>query len=345
MGFENKEEFRPILTTAKELLIASGEVELVKILNSAELSVIQTSYDNWNGGIYYYTMYVNVSVPDFVRLQSCNIEDIEKRILEAINTASRSIDDEVVGQVLITPKSVAKVDWSLLDGISKKDLENKIEYLRNVMVSVATGGQRIQDVEKEYSQIYNQVAISLKKIDVENPNPFKSLWDWYGKWRNDFPKYQERRDYIRKTPNSRIVQYDMGNLTDEFPVSVSLAVKKPAQIRHNSLEAARIASNRLMQRKAGRLGYHLKLRTYPHQIVRENPMATGAGADRVQSGMRNAFGKPISVEAIVKAGQRIITIDTNKKNFEDAKLALKRAGMKLPVSCRIVVDKGEELVL
>ena len=97
-----------------------------------------------------------------------------------------------------------------------------------------------------------------------------------------------RRDYIRKTPNSRIVQYDMGNLTDEFPVSVSLAVKKPAQIRHNSLEAARIASNRLMQRKAGRLGYHLKLRTYPHQIVRENPMATGAGADRVQSGMRNA---------------------------------------------------------
>ena len=139
-----------------------------------------------------------------------------------------------------------------------------------------------------------------------------------------------RRDYIRKTPNSRIVQYDMGNLTDEFPISVSLAVKKPAQIRHNSLEAARIASNRLMQRKAGRLGYHLKLRTYPHQIVRENPMA---------------FGKPISVEAIVKAGQRIITIDTNKKNFEDAKLALKRAGMKLPVSCRIVVDKGEELVL
>jgi large subunit ribosomal protein L10e len=133
-----------------------------------------------------------------------------------------------------------------------------------------------------------------------------------------------RRDYIRKTPNSRIVQYDMGNLRDEFPVSVSLAVKKPAQIRHNSLEAARIASNRLMQRTAGRLGYHLKLRVYPHQIVRENPMATCAGADRVQSGMRNAFGKPISVEAIVKKDQRIITIDIQEKNFEDAKLALKQ---------------------
>ncbi|MCQ2972417.1 MAG: 50S ribosomal protein L16 [archaeon] len=153
-----------------------------------------------------------------------------------------------------------------------------------------------------------------------------------------------RRDYIRKIPNSRIVQYDMGNLREEFPVSVSLAVKKHAQLRHNSLEAARIASNRLMQRSAGRMGYHLKLRVYPHHIVRENPMATGAGADRVQSGMRNAFGKPVSVEALVKPGQRIITIDCNPKNFEDAKIALKRAGMKFPVQCRIVVDKGEDLI-
>ena len=148
-----------------------------------------------------------------------------------------------------------------------------------------------------------------------------------------------RKEYIRKNPNSRIVQYDMGNLRDEFPVSVSLAVKKPTQIRHNSLEAARIASNRLMQRAAGRMGYHLKLRVYPHQIVRENPMATGAGADRVQSGMRNAFGKPISVE-----DQRIITIDCQERHFEQAKVALKRAGMKMPVPCKIVVDKGAELI-
>ena len=153
-----------------------------------------------------------------------------------------------------------------------------------------------------------------------------------------------RRDYIRKTPNSRIVQYDMGNLTDEFPVSLSLAVKKPVKIRHNALEAARIAANRIMIREAGRLGYHLKIRTYPHNIVRENPMATGAGADRVQSGMRGAFGKAVSVEALCSKDQRVLTIDVEPRNFLDAKLALKRASMKLPVSCRIIVDKGEELI-
>lgn len=153
-----------------------------------------------------------------------------------------------------------------------------------------------------------------------------------------------RKDYIRKIPGSRIVQYDMGNLSAEFPLTVSLAVKKPTQLSHNALEAARIASNKYMQRRAGRMGYHLKIRVYPHHIVRENPMATGAGADRVQDGMRKAFGKPVSSVAIVDAGQKILTIHTNKRYFKDAKESLRRAAMKFPVPCRIVVDKGEELI-
>jgi large subunit ribosomal protein L10e len=73
-------------------------------------------------------------------------------------------------------------------------------------------------------------------------------------------------------------------------------------------------------------------------------MATGAGADRVQDGMRKAFGKPVSSVALVKANQKVLTIKTNKKNFKDAKEALRRAAMKFPVPCRVVVDKGAELV-
>jgi len=153
-----------------------------------------------------------------------------------------------------------------------------------------------------------------------------------------------RKEYIRKIPGSKVVQFDMGSLSEEFPVKVTLAVKSHTSLSHNSLEAARIASNRFMQRKAGRMGYHLKIRVFPHQIVRENPMATGAGADRVQNGMRKSFGKSISSEAVVKKNQKVLTIDTTKKNFLDAKEALRRASMKLPVGCKIVIEKGEELV-
>ena len=69
-----------------------------------------------------------------------------------------------------------------------------------------------------------------------------------------------RRDYIRKTPNSRIVQYDMGNLTDEFPVSLSLAVKEPARIRHNSLEATKI----VLRSEERRVGKECRSRWSPY---------------------------------------------------------------------------------
>jgi len=153
-----------------------------------------------------------------------------------------------------------------------------------------------------------------------------------------------RKEYIRKIPGSRIVQYDMGSLSAEFPLTLSLALKEKAQLSHNSLEAARVAANRYLQRKSGRMGYNLKIRVHPHHIVRENPMATGAGADRVQDGMRKAFGKPVSSVARVKANQRVLTVRTNKRNFKDAKEALRRAAMKFPVSCKILIDEGEELI-
>ncbi len=44
-----------------------------------------------------------------------------------------------------------------------------------------------------------------------------------------------RKEYIRKIPGSRIVQYDMGNLSADFPLTVSLALKKTAQLSHNAL--------------------------------------------------------------------------------------------------------------
>ena len=153
-----------------------------------------------------------------------------------------------------------------------------------------------------------------------------------------------RKDYIRKIPASKIVQYDMGNLSEDFPLQVTLEVKEHTHLSHNSLEAARIAANRYLQRTTGRMGYRLKIRVYPHHIVRENPMATGAGADRVQSGMRGAFGKAVSSEALVRANQKIITAYVSADNFPHAKVALKRAAMKLPVSCKLEVEKGSDLV-
>lgn len=155
-----------------------------------------------------------------------------------------------------------------------------------------------------------------------------------------------RRQYMGGVPGSQVIRYDMGNLqiADGFPVTVSLLAMEPCQIRHTALEAARITSNKLLTNIVGNPNYHMKLRVYPFQVLRENKQATGAGADRVSSGMRHAFGKAVGTAARVNAGQKVFSISIEPQNFKHAKEALRKAGHKLPTPTSIVIDKGADLL-
>ena len=153
-----------------------------------------------------------------------------------------------------------------------------------------------------------------------------------------------RRKFMGGVPNNRIQQYDMGNLTDELPIVMSLKVKNRVQIRHTSLEAGRIAANRLLSKDAGVANYHLKVRVYLHIVLRENKLATGAGADRVSSGMRQAFGKNVGTAARLECNQVILTVSCTQAAAKTAKLALWKASMKYPTPCYIDVEKGAEFL-
>ena len=147
-----------------------------------------------------------------------------------------------------------------------------------------------------------------------------------------------RKEYVRSSPPSKITKFTMGNPKEEFPIEAKLIVLEKGQIRHNALEAARIASNRLLSEKLGN-NYFLRIIPYPHTILRENKMIFGAHADRLQDGMRRAFGKPIGKAARVKINQPIIAIGVNEDSTELAKRALELGQAKLPMPCRIVIEK------
>jgi len=153
-----------------------------------------------------------------------------------------------------------------------------------------------------------------------------------------------RREYMGGVPLSRITQFDLGNIKGEFPIKLTLVARERCQIRHTALEAGRIACNRLMSKRAGNMGYHLKVRIFPHNVLRENKQATGAGADRVSQGMRSAFGKTVGVAARVKRGQKLMTVRTSAAQFLIAKKALRKASMKFPTPCSIIVEQGADLV-
>ena len=147
-----------------------------------------------------------------------------------------------------------------------------------------------------------------------------------------------RREYMGGVPNPRITQFVLGNRTDKFPVQISLFPTERCHVRHNALEAARITVNRTMEKKVGIQNYRVRIRVYPHVVIRENKQATGAGADRVSQGMRASYGKNVGTAAEVQANQKIITIETNEQFIQQSKEALRKAGMKIPSPCKISLD-------
>ncbi len=146
-----------------------------------------------------------------------------------------------------------------------------------------------------------------------------------------------RKDYMRGIPGSKITIFDMGEQKN-YSHKVHLVADENCRIRHNALESARIITNKYLTNKIGRANYYFKVRVYPHHVIRENKMATGAGADRFQQGMRKAFGKPVGTAAIVREGQKVFTVNVNKQNIDKVKKALNRAKMKFPMPCTIEMN-------
>jgi large subunit ribosomal protein L10e len=149
-------------------------------------------------------------------------------------------------------------------------------------------------------------------------------------YRNLAKKAYTRREYMGGVPASKIVQFEMGNLSQEFPTEVDLIVEEGCQIRHSALEAARISVNRKLLKDVGRMNFHFKVRIYPHHVLRENKQATGAGADRVSEGMRLAFGKAVGSAARVEPGQVVFSVYTMPQYLEKVKVAMRNGAHKLP---------------
>ncbi len=146
-----------------------------------------------------------------------------------------------------------------------------------------------------------------------------------------------RKSFVGAIPGIRTRQFNMGNGVKEFSHILDLKVEAHGQIRDNAIESIRMAINRVLNKNVGKDGYFMKIRVYPFQVLRENKLAQGAGADRVSQGMSHAFGKNIGRAVRVRPGQKIISVLVDKEHIEVAKTALRRANSKLGLGVSISV--------
>jgi large subunit ribosomal protein L10e len=143
-----------------------------------------------------------------------------------------------------------------------------------------------------------------------------------------------RKNYVRAMPRTSLMVFNMGNAKGVYDLELKLTPNQPIQLRSNALESARQVANKHLERELAN-EYMFRVLVYPHNVIREHKMATGAGADRISRGMSQAFGRPVSVAARIREGQPIFIIRTNAANRNVAVAAYKRAMSKLSGTYKI----------
>ena len=167
----------------------------------------------------------------------------------------------------------------------------------------------------------------------------------YRHWKRPFTRTSRVRSkgYIKTIPPISIVKSVMGNsrkfFENKYPFVAKIICNEEVQIRDIALESARRQLHREIELNIG-MDYYMAISIYPHHILRENKMLTGAGADRMSQGMSHSYGSNVGRAAQVKKGQPIFTVglpsEDALKKFREYYHFTKQ---KLPCKTHVEVEK------
>ena len=194
---ESINEVRKITSSLIRYFDQEGNYAVADLLKNAYPSSQEIAYDGWNGGTYIYAFIYEVEIAVYQKNRSL-VSEYENDIKDAAELFLRNPENEQLGAVYIRPMCRQYINWNdLPDGISKELLLQQIETIKALMISVSTGGPRIQEVNDQYKDVYYQINSCLSALGIGNPNTFKDLWEWYGRWSQpDLNTYASRRKFV-----------------------------------------------------------------------------------------------------------------------------------------------------
>ena len=157
--------------------------------------------------------------------------------------------------------------------------------------------------------------------------------------RKPYPKNR----YNRGVPNAKIRAYYIWNFKTNYDelLWVNLVSKEKEQISSEALEASRVAWNKILLTKCKKEAYHLRVKVHSWHVILINKMLSCAGEDRLQTGMKHAFGKSEGNVVRVKINDILISLRCKEDQtvVDVAKEALRRASMKFPGRQVVMVSK------
>ena len=153
---------------------------------------------------------------------------------------------------------------------------------------------------------------------------------------------KRKKSFIKTVPQQKIVKFIMGKKDLEkegkLPHQLTVVTTENAQMRHNAFEACRQYINKKLDKETSGQ-YLFRIIPFPHHIQRENKMITGAGADRMQTGMQLAFGKSAGKAAILKQGSKLFILSLpNEKAVSSARKIIKQVKAKIPCKIKSIYE-------
>lgn len=149
----------------------------------------------------------------------------------------------------------------------------------------------------------------------------------------------KQKAYIKSVPATKLTKMRMGDLAGykvgKYKTILTVRTRHRVQLRDNALEASRQFLNRFLGEKIGKEWY-FEVKPYPHHVIRENKMLTGAGADRMQTGMALSFGKSTGRACLMNRGDPIFVIGVNGlKNESVARKLVGSVRARMPCTMHI----------
>lgn len=168
--------------------------------------------------------------------------------------------------------------------------------------------------------------------------PARTVRDNMGPAWTRYSKRKPRKSFVKSLPHKNLNTFETGLVKTDYDLRATMVcLDKTLLVRDNAIESARQTISRQLEKLA--LGnYKFWVRKYPHHVVRENRMLSGAGADRLSKGMRKSFGKPSDLAARINKGEIMFEVKTYSRFKDVVTDSFRKAGQKMSGNYRTVLE-------
>ncbi|WP_323810757.1 abortive infection family protein [Sphingobium baderi] len=117
------------LAAVEAMLSAEGMAEAAELLREADTEVVETGYDNWNGGTRLYTVYLAIDPAEYGRL-GAKRDTLQEQISARVRAVFEQ-DDNTRFSAAIRPRIRARPDWrSAPATLSRRTRRNIIDGIK-----------------------------------------------------------------------------------------------------------------------------------------------------------------------------------------------------------------------